>query len=341
MEKITQFFEIFSNSYIFKDFYSFSFNMNSFKTRYDSLISTKLFFRRNIDKINFLKDLKFAYQNNFKGIYSYINISSPAFYNKHKDSIGRFSFYDQSIISFLYLKSLRTGLGLKMLNKKFERNLSPFIFFNSDIMGINYLINLYIFDNKLLPSFKLFYFNELFFFMTGFSKKIEFFNPLEEYSFLLFNFPFLIEKGERNFVSLIFYEFFLNIKRIIIKFGYKKFFDNLFDALIFENEKFLVKKRKNLEVTSLEFYFFNKTSFRYENYNKEPIFLYLIYKINYKNFIFEPKLIYINKNNLFAFKFKTAYILKKKFTLFIQYDYFRPESSILKREVKFGIQKRF
>ncbi|MEN3046440.1 MAG: hypothetical protein ABDH49_05610 [Candidatus Hydrothermales bacterium] len=342
LEKSTKPFRISSNSYLHKNFNSFYLNMDFFKTDRDSLISTKLLFKSSENIIFIFQNLKFNYQISSKRLHSYININFPVFYNKHKDSSSKFFYHNQSSTSFLYFKNLKTGFGLKTLNKNLITNLSPFVFLNSRIIGIDLLVSLNFFDKKILPSLKLFYFNPIIFLATGFSKGIEYFNPVEEYNNLLIHLPFSISKMEKNFASNFFSELFLNIGKIILKFGYKKFFDNTLDFPLLQNNKFLMNKIRDLNIFTFEFHLFNKTLIRYENYNDKLIFLHLIFKLNYRNLIFEPKLIYIESLSPHsAFKFKIGYILKKTFSLFVQYDHFKPKLFTLKREVKFGIQKRF
>ncbi len=327
------FFYFFFSYYNYREFNSFSFCFDLFKKRVDTTISLDGFFRSANNYTEYFQDIKFNYLINFEKLKFFFNLKFPLFYEK---KFKEFLTFDEELVGDLYFENLKTGSGIKFL-KKFIY----YIYYIPEIKSFYLPFYLYLNKNKIYPSFNILYLSKNFFFKTGFLKKVNFFNSIREHKFIFETIPFIFENTESQINSLLYSQMEINFERIFLNISYKKFFDNYFDVFFLEGNSFYKKKTSKLELTSFEFVFFNRIFIKYQNFSDNIDLFFLKFKIIYKNFMLEPEGIYFIKDKFIVNKFKGGYIYNKKYYVYIQYNYVEKEVFPLKKEVKFGIQKRF
>lgn len=331
--KRSPFFDFLLFFYNYKGFSSFNLKVDLFKKLNDTLMSLEGFFRKDKNYTEYFEDLKFKYEVNFKKVIFYFNLKFPLFFKKKFKS---FFFFNNELEGDLYFERLKTGSGVKFLEKFIY-----YIYYKPLIKNFHLPFYLYLNGKNVLPSFNILYFNKNFSFKTGFLKRVNFFNSIREHKFLFQTTPFKFENTESSVTSLLYSQIEISFKKIFLNISYRKFFDNYFYVFYFEKSKFFKKKVSNLDLTSFEFIFFNRIFLKYQNFSDNIDLLFLKFKINYRNLLLEPEVAFFIKDKFFITKFNAGYVYNKKYYTYLQFNYIEKEVFPLEKEVKFGIQKRF
>ncbi len=300
----------------------------------DTILLIRNFIRGNFPAFKSLTEFKispFFYYGYFLFHFNYLN------YLYYSENLNEYH-YDFS--GEIYIDRIKTGFGfLKDIQKE---KIYPCFFLSPDFKKILYpTLFLYFKKNKFFPGLKIYFIKSGFIIYFDYFKNFKFFSPYKECFDILSVYPFDFKGTNFHiFSNSVSFKFYYIFKVFSLFYEYKKFWGEEFLMYYFKDNSFECEKFPFIEEISFNAEIFKRFTLRFKKINSGLELLTLDINMGFKGIFFNPEIFYLIKNNFVVFGSKIGYIYND-YRFFI---YFKMPNKIInpiKKEVRFGIQKRF